>query len=223
MPAQAAGAPPGENHPRLPACPHDRGQAMHPPHRHQVYHAAAPDQQDVLRQQMRLDIGNAGLREQREHAEVDVPTAAENLGHRFNGGRRITGSGRDEADPFLPVASGEAHRVLKERRVRFLTWGAVQDPGESEHLSRPDGHSQSLTDLYPPLGCALSDATWHDSDCRTLLLESNTCSIQYSRISAPTILFPAQTTPDRSRCRSSGWRRRSASWPGTWPRRRAGS
>src|SRR5690349_24123013 len=30
--------------------------------------------------------------------------------------------------------------------------------------------------------------------------------------------------PRRSRtgCRWSGWRRRSASWPGTWPRRRAG-
>ena len=128
---------------------------MRPPHRHQVYHAAAPDQQDVLRQQMRLDIGNAGLREQREHAEVDVLTAGENLGHRFNGGRRITGSRRDEADPFLPVASGEAHRVLKERRVTLLTWGTVQDPGESEHLSRPDGHLHSLT-ISPPRGCALS-------------------------------------------------------------------
>ena len=59
--------------------------------------------------------------------------------------RRITGSRGDEADPFLPVASGEAHRVLKERRVTLLTWGAVHDPGESEHLSRPDGHPHSLT------------------------------------------------------------------------------
>src|ERR1700689_4320647 len=120
---------------------------MRPPHRHQVDHAAAPDQQDVLRHQMRLDIGHAGLREQREHAEVDVLTADENLGHRFNGGRRITGSRRDKADPFLPVASGEVHRVLKERRVTLLTWRAVEHPGESEHLSRPDGHPDSLTTL----------------------------------------------------------------------------
>ena len=117
---------------------------MRPPHRHQVDHAAAPDQQDVLRHQMRPDIGDAGLREQREHAECDVLTAGENLGHRFNGGRRIAGSGREEADPFFSSASGEAHRVLKERRVTLLTWGAVQDPGESEHLSRPDGHLHSL-------------------------------------------------------------------------------
>src|SRR5580700_5473559 len=117
---------------------------MRPPHRHQVYHAAAPDQQDVLRHQMRPDVRDAGLREQREHAEGDVLTAGENLGHRFNGGRRITGSRRDEADPFLPVAGGEVYRVLKERRVTLFTWGAVQYPGESEHLSRPDGHLHSL-------------------------------------------------------------------------------
>ena len=59
---------------------------MRPPHRHQVHHAAAPDQQDVLRQQVRPDIGHAGLREQREHAEVDVLAAGENLGHRVDGG-----------------------------------------------------------------------------------------------------------------------------------------
>src|ERR1700722_13732254 len=118
---------------------------MRPPHRHQVYDAAAPDQQDVLRPQMRLDIGNAGLREQREHGEGNVLSAGENLGHRFNGGRRVTGSRGDEADPFLPVDSGEAHRVLKERRVTLLTWGALQDPGESEHLSWPDWHVHSLT------------------------------------------------------------------------------
>jgi hypothetical protein len=67
------------------------------PHCHQVHHAAAPYQQDVLRYQMRPDIGNAGLGEQREHAEVDIPAAGENLGHRFYGGRRITGGRGNEA------------------------------------------------------------------------------------------------------------------------------
>jgi hypothetical protein len=117
---------------------------MRPPHRHQVHHTAAPDQQDILRHQMRPGIGNARLGEQREHAERDVLTADENLGHRFNGGRRISRSRGDEADLFLPVASGQAHRVLEERRVTLLTSGAVQDPGEGKHLSRPDGHSHSL-------------------------------------------------------------------------------
>jgi hypothetical protein len=38
----------------------------------------------------------------------------------------------DEADPFLPGASGEAHRVLKERRVTLFTWGAVQTPEKAK-------------------------------------------------------------------------------------------
>jgi hypothetical protein len=120
---------------------------MRPPDRHQVHHAAAPDQQDVLRRQIRPDIRNAGLGEQREHAEIDVLTAGENLGDRFNGGRGIAGSRGDEADPFLPVASGEAHRVLKECWVTLLAWEAVQDAGEGEHLSGPAGHLHSLTIL----------------------------------------------------------------------------
>src|SRR4029077_11673255 len=93
---------------------------------------------------MRHENGETGLGKQREHAEADIRTAGENLGHRFNGGRRITGSRGDEADPFLPVANGKAHRVLKERRVTLLAWGAVQDPGESEHLPRLDGHLPSV-------------------------------------------------------------------------------
>lgn len=34
---------------------------MRPPDGHHVDHAATPDQQDVLRRQVRPDIGNAGL------------------------------------------------------------------------------------------------------------------------------------------------------------------
>jgi len=74
---------------------------------------------------------------------------------------------------------------------------------------------------------------WHGHDglttpeCRTLLLSSNACSIQFSQ--ARSSLPPGRrlTWPrprlSRAGCRWSGWRRRSASWPGTWPRRPAGS
>jgi hypothetical protein len=77
---------------------------------------------------MRPDVGDAGLREQREHAEVHVLAAGEHLGHRVNGGRGITGSRGDEADPFLPVAGGQAHRVLNKRRVTLLTRGRFRTP-----------------------------------------------------------------------------------------------
>jgi hypothetical protein len=101
---------------------------MRPPDRYQVDHAAAPDQQDVLRRQVRPDIGNAGLGEQREHAAVDVLTAGENLGDRLNGRPGITGSRGDGADPLPPIASGEADCVPKEGRVTLLTWGAFRTP-----------------------------------------------------------------------------------------------
>jgi hypothetical protein len=118
---------------------------MRPPDRHEVDHTAAPDQQDVLGCQMCLDIRDAGLAEQREHAEVDICTARENLGDRVNGRGRITGSRGDEADSFPAVTTGEAHCVLKERWVTLLARRPVQDPGESKYLSGLGGHLHSLT------------------------------------------------------------------------------
>src|SRR6266699_3926563 len=73
------------------------------------------------------------------------------------------------------------------------------------------------------------DPDQHESrECRSLALASNACSICASRAVSPAIPSLSLTllsrppwgpaTRPRLRCRWSGWRRRSASWPGTWPR-----
>jgi EmrB/QacA subfamily drug resistance transporter len=80
-----------------------------------------------------------------EPAQVPAQAAGEDLGHHVDDERRIAGRRGDEADPFPPVARGEADRVIKERRIALRTGREVHDPGEGEHLSRPDGHLHSLT------------------------------------------------------------------------------
>ena len=116
MPAQAAGAGPGQDHPGPPAAAQDPGQAVGPPHGHQVHHAATLDQDEVLAEQMRGDIGDAWLGEQPQYAEPRVQAPGELVLVKLNSGRGVAGGGGDVAHPRRLVAVRSA--VVRAAGVR---------------------------------------------------------------------------------------------------------
>ncbi len=113
---------------------------MGPPYGHQVNHAAALHEQDVAAQQVPADIGNAGLDEQPQHAELDVRPALERSYHLVDAGRRVADRGRQVTDPLAAVRASKADRMLDQvERVRLARLGA-QEAGEGEDLTER-GHA----------------------------------------------------------------------------------
>jgi hypothetical protein len=78
----------------------DAREPVRAPHRHEVYHAAAPYEQNVLAHQVGTNIGNARLSEQGQDAEVDLRAGCEQGAHRLDNFAGVPDSGGDEADPL---------------------------------------------------------------------------------------------------------------------------
>ena len=153
VPAQAAGAGPGQDHPRPPAAAQDRGEAMGPPHGHQVHHAAALDQDEVMAEQVRGHIGDARLGEQLQHAQLRVGERDELFLIEVDGRLRVAGRGGDVThlrppgpDPAGPGCQG--HGVLDQRERGLLSSPGIQDTGKREDLPERGGHSPSLGPLH---------------------------------------------------------------------------
>ena len=128
VPAEAARAHPGEHHARLPALAHHGVQAVSPPDRQQVHDAAALDEQQVLGQQVPAHVGDAGLREEGEHRELDAgEVVGEPLPLRRHRPLRVPEGGREVADA-RGLAAGQRQRVHQEVRVGELVVPGPQHP-----------------------------------------------------------------------------------------------
>jgi hypothetical protein len=150
VPAQAAGAGPGQDHPGRPAAAQDPRQAVGPSHGHQVHHAAALDQDQVLAEQVRGDIGDAWLGEQAQHAQVRIRASSELVLVEVGGRLGVADRGGHVTHPGWPGTGGpgpgraQAEGVLHQRERVLLTGSRIQDAGKREDLPEGGGHRPSL-------------------------------------------------------------------------------
>ncbi len=93
----------------MPGLAQDRIQAVHPPDREHIGHAAAADEDRVLRQQQVGRVGDVRHREQVEVAEAGGRTE-EPVIHGHGPAGVVAGGRVDHADPGFPLA-GEAQCI----------------------------------------------------------------------------------------------------------------
>lgn len=145
VPAQAARARAGEHGARLPALAQDLRQAVRAPDGDEVHHAAALDQDHVLVEQVRPDIGHARLGEQPQDAELDVVAIGEPCRVVVDGILPVTDSGRDVAQPpHGPAGGGQADGEVDQRAWRRPTGLGLQDSGEREDPALFSAHRPSV-------------------------------------------------------------------------------
>jgi hypothetical protein len=111
----------------------------------EVHHAAALDQDHVLAEQVRPDVGHVRLGEQAQEAELDVAARGEPAGVVVDGCRQVTGGGREVAQPHGTGGRRQADREV-DQPVRLRPAGLrLQDSGEREYPPLFGGHQLSVT------------------------------------------------------------------------------
>jgi hypothetical protein len=122
---------------------------MGPPHGHQVHHAAALDQDEILAEQVRGHIRDARLGEQFQHAQLRVGQRGELVLIEVDGRLRVADRGGDVTHLRPPGAGpagpgGQGHGVLDQRERGLLCSPGIQDTGKREDLPERGGHRLSL-------------------------------------------------------------------------------